>query len=257
MTDIVSDFKDGVFMLGFNRPERKNAITAQMYRDLATAMRQAQARSDVRAVLLHGSEEVFTSGNDIKDFSARKDGDGDGENPSEGFMRAVMALEKPLVAAVNGHAVGIGATVLLHCDLIYAGEGASLQFPFVRLGLCPEFGSSLLLPSIVGWQRAAELFLLGLPCSAKRAESFGLVNAVLPPQEVLPHAMSIAHALAALPPGALRTTKSLMRDMQGPAVERRLEQEFAAFGERLRSPEAKEAFAAFFEKRAPDFSKCS
>lgn len=255
MTDIVTALEGGVLRLGFNRPARKNAVTAQMYRDLASGISEAHTRADVRVVVLHGSEDVFTSGNDIKDFANRNDEPG--ENPSNGFMQAVLALEKPLIAAVNGPAVGIGATMLLHCDLVYAGEQASLQFSFVKLGLCPEFGSSMLLPSIVGWQRAAELFLLGIPCSARRAESFGLINQVLPPKEVLPHALAVAKTLAALAPAALRATKSLMREGQTDVVKNRINREFAAFGERLRTPEAIEAFAAFFEKRAPDFSQFS
>jgi enoyl-CoA hydratase/carnithine racemase len=255
MTDIIKEVENGVLRIGFNRPERKNAITAQMYRDLGSVLTAAQTDASIRVVVLHGSETVFTSGNDIKDF-ANREGQSK-ENPSEDFMRSVLSLGKPLIAAVNGHAVGIGATMLLHCDLVYAGESASLQFPFVKLGLCPEFGSSLLLPSIVGWQRAAELFLLGVPCSAARAETFGLVNQVLAPEDVLPHALSVASTLASLPPGALRVTKSLMRQGQAAATEQRLDQEFSAFRERLRSPEAKEAFAAFLEKRSPDFSAFS
>lgn len=253
MSDILKVFEEGVLRIGFNRPERKNAITAQMYWDLAGALREAQAQSDVRVVVLHGSDVVFTSGNDIKDFANRNASSP--ENPAEEFMHAVLALEKPLIAAVNGYAVGIGATMLLHCDLVYAGEGASLQFPFVKLALCPEFGSSLLLPSIIGWQRAAELLLLGMPCSAVRAELFGLVNQVLPAHEVLPQALSVAKTMAALPAGSLRATKALMRGALAAATKEKLNEEFAMFAERLRSPEAKEAFAAFSEKRTPDFSK--
>ena len=252
MNEIVSAVENGVLRIGFNRAERKNAITQAMYRELAELVGSANRRPDIRVVVLHGSEEVFTSGNDLGDFASGQDVQAD--RPSESFMRAVLALEKPLIAAVNGPAVGIGATMLLHCDLVYAGENASIQFPFVKLALCPEFASSLLLPAIVGRQRAAELFLLGEPCMAAQAKFYGLVNDVLPAHEVLPRALSAAAKLAAMPPAAVRLTKSLMLTGQANVVGDRISLEFAAFAERLQSQEAQEAFKAFFERRAPDFS---
>lgn len=252
MNEIVSVVEGGVLRIGFNRAERKNAITGGMYQELAKLVGSANGRSDIRVVLVHGSEDIFTSGNDLADFA---DGQGDQkDNAAEKFMRAIVALEKPLMAAVNGPAVGIGATVLLHCDLVYAGENTRIQFPFVKLALCPEFASSLLLPATVGHRRAAELFLLGEPCLAEQAKSYGLINDVFPSPEVLPHALAVAAKLAAMPPAAVRLTKSLMLEGQNRLVDERIGLEFGAFAERLKSPEAQEAFKAFFERRAPGFS---
>lgn len=252
MNEILSTIEEGVLRIGFNRPERKNAITLPMYRELARLISSANGRSDIRVVLLHGSEETFTSGNDLADFASAQESQTG--HPAEMFMRAVVALEKPLIAAVNGPAVGIGATVLLHCDLVYAGQNTSIQFPFVKLALCPEFASSLLLPATVGHLRAAELLLLGEPCLAEQAKSWGLVNDVLPPADVLPRARKAAAKLAAMAPAAVRLTKSLMREGWKQDVGDRIGVEFQAFGEQLKSPEAQEAFKAFFERRAPDFS---
>ncbi|OWW21234.1 enoyl-CoA hydratase [Noviherbaspirillum denitrificans] len=253
MNEIISTAEGGVFRIAFNRHERKNAITGAMYLELATLIASANTRTDIRVVLLHGSEEVFTAGNDLADFAS---GEGtQADPPAAAFMRAVTSLEKPLIAAINGPAVGIGATLLLHCDLVYAGQNAVIQAPFVKLALCPEFASSLLLPATVGHRRAAELFLLGEPCPAEKALSWGLVNEVLPPAEVLPRALAIAAKLAAMPPAAVRLTKSLMLEDQEQMVSGRIAREFQAFSERLKSQEAQEAFKAFFERRAPDFSR--
>lgn len=256
MNEIVSSVDGGVLRIGINRAERKNAITHAMYGALAELIGSANTRPEIRTVLLHGTEEVFTSGNDLADFAAAGASHPvQGELPAERFMRAVAALEKPLIAAVNGPAVGVGATMLLHCDLVYAGEAASIQFPFVKLALCPEFAASLLLPATIGRQRAAELFLLGEACPAGRAHSYGLVNQVLPVAEVLPRALAVAAKLAALPPAAVRLTKSLMLTDQANSVGERIGLEFGAFVERLKSQEAQEAFTAFMERRAPDFSR--
>lgn len=253
MNEIIGAAEGGVLRIAFNRQERKNAITGAMYLELAKLIASANARTDIRVVLLHGSEEVFTAGNDLADFAS---GEGTQENPpAESFMRAVVALEKPLIAAINGPAIGIGATMLLHCDLVYAGENASIQAPFVKLALCPEFASSLLLPAAIGHRRAAELFLLGEPCNAEKAKSWGLVNEVLPSAEVLPRALAVAAKLAAMPPAAVRLTKALMLEDQEQPIGDRIAREFQAFSERLKSQEAQEAFKAFFERRAPDFSR--
>lgn len=252
MNEIISAVEGGVLRICFNRPERKNAITGAMYRELGRLIASVNGRPDIRVVLLHGSEEIFTSGNDLADFASGQSNQAD--IPSEGFMRAIVGLEKPLIAAVNGPAVGIGATMLLHCDLIYAGQNASIQFPFVKLALCPEFASSLLLPAAVGHRRAAELFLLGEPCPAEQAKSWGLVNDVLPSQDVLPRALAAAAKLAAMPPAVVRLTKSLMLKDREQAVDERIGLEFLAFSDRLKSREAQEALKAFFERRAPDFS---
>jgi len=244
---IISELNDGVLSLGLNRPERKNALTPELYVELADALFAAADNKDVRVVVLHGNEEVFCAGNDIDNFAANSTANG--ERPSRYFMRALSGLMKPVVAAVNGPAVGIGATMLLHCDFVYAGQNAQFVFPFVKLGLCPEFASSLLLVSRLGHQRAAELLLLCEPCNAQRALQLGLVNDVLDADAVLPHARKIAARLASLSEQALRTSKSLMREGLAEACQQQIERETVEFVRLLDSPEAKAAFEAFLKRR--------
>lgn len=246
---IVQSIANGVLMLAFNRPARKNAITQAMYAALADAVTTADTDEDIRVVVLHGSEAVFTAGNNIGDFAAAVQCAG--ERPSARFMKAVVNLRKPLVAAVNGPAVGIGATVLLHCDLVYAGENATLSFPFVKLGLCPEFGSSLLLSRRVGPQRAAQLFLLGEPCSAHQALALGLVNEVVGPNETLQRAMGAANQLARSSPDAVMTTKWLMRHACVDETLARVQLENMHFSQLLQTPPAQAAFASFLKKANP------
>lgn len=243
----------GVLELRFNRPDKKNAITGAMYGALTAALKDASARSAVRAVLVTGEGDIFTAGNDIKDFLAMSGGGGlDGAPPGR-FIRALATFSKPLVAAVNGPAIGIGTTLLLHCDLVYASPAASLSVPFVDLGLVPEAGSSALLPLRVGFARAAALLLLGEPMEAEAARAAGLVNAVVPAGDLLEHARAQARKLAAKPPAALAATRVLMRGEPG-ALLAQMDREAAAFSEALRGAEAREAFTAFLERRAPDFS---
>lgn len=244
----------GVLELRFARPEKKNALTLAMYEALAAALEAADGDAAVRVVLFAGSPEVFTAGNDLKDFL--EDPPLGTDNPIFRFLRALHGLRKPVVAAVNGPAVGIGTTLLLHCDLIAAGRSARLQLPFVNLGLVPEAASSLLLPRIVGHARAAELLLLGEPLGAGDALAMGLVNRVVDDGETETVARAWAAALAAKPPAALRLTKQLLRS-ETAAVPARMEEEGAHFAAQLRSPEAREAMQAFFERRAPDFSAFS
>ena len=240
----------GVMELRINRPEKKNAITGAMYGALTAALRDAGARSAVRAVLVAGAGDIFCAGNDIKDFLAMSGGlDG---VPAGQFIRALATFGKPLVAAVNGPAIGIGTTLLLHCDLVYASPEASLSVPFVDLGLVPEAGSSLLLPLRVGLARAAAMLLLGEPMDAEAARAAGLVNAVVPAGDLLEHARAQARKLAAKPPAALAATRALMRGEPGKLLAQ-LDRESAAFSEALRSAEAREAFTAFLERRAPNF----
>jgi enoyl-CoA hydratase/carnithine racemase len=243
----------GIVTLTFNRPDKKNAITGTMYEALAGHLRQAGADPKVRAVILTGAGSAFTAGNDLKDFAdpafVRPD------SPAPSFMRALMTFEKPVIAAVNGLAVGIGVTLLLHCDLVYVAEGATLSMPFVNLGLVPEFGSTLLLPAIIGRVRAAEKLLLGRPVLASEAVGMGLANAVLPAAELLSHATSVARTFNTLPPGAVRDTKRLLGEAQAALVQAAILRELNIFGPRLSGPESREAFAAIFEKRPPDFSK--
>jgi enoyl-CoA hydratase/carnithine racemase len=243
---------NGVATIEIARPEKKNAITQAMYRQLADALDAAVADAAVRAVLITGQPGIFTSGNDIEDFMARP---AETESPAFVFMRALIGCDKPVVAAVTGAAIGIGTTLLLHCDFVYVSDEARLAMPFVSLGLVPEFGSSLIVPQLLGNVRAAEKILLGEPFTGADAVDAGIANAVLPAGEVVNHARRIAERFNALPPGAVRETKKLMRRGRNEAVLETIGVEGGVFAKRLRSPEAQEAFSAFFQKRKPDFSK--
>jgi enoyl-CoA hydratase/carnithine racemase len=251
--DILSTRREGVMAIEFNRPQKKNALTWEMYALLNERLREAESDDSVRVVLFHGKPEVFTSGNDIEDFMTRPP---QGEDaPVFHFLQAVSRATKPLVAAVTGPAVGIGTTLLLHCELVYAGDNARFILPFTSLGLVPEFASTYLLPLIAGYQRAAEMLLLGEPFGAEKAREAGIVTRVVPAAQALDVAWEAARKLAALPPKSLRVTKSLLRCAHAAAIETQLRTE----GEHLRSmlgePAAREALAAFLEKRKPDFSR--
>lgn len=254
MSEHVSvEIREGVLRLGLNRPEKKNALTREMYSVLADALERGRSDLAVRVVLMHGVEGCFTSGNDLKDFLANPATDE--SSPVVKFLHRICEFPKPIVAAVSGLAIGIGTTLLLHCDLVYAGEDARFQMPFVNLGLCPEGGSSFLLPRLAGYHKAAELLLLGESFTAKEAREIGLVNRVVGASEVLSRGSEAAARLAALPPGAVGVTKALLKQGTQGETRRVMDEELELFGERLRSPEAKEAVTAFFEKRKPDFSK--
>ena len=242
---------NGVATIEIARPEKKNAITGAMYRQMAEALDAAKADAAVRAVLITGQPGIFTSGNDIEDFMQRPPG----ESPAFVFMRALMGCDKPVVAAVTGAAIGNGATMLLHCDFVYVSDEARLAMPFVSLGLVPEFASSLIVPQLMGNARAAEKLLLGDPFTGADAVECGIANAVLPASEVVNHARRIAERFNALPPGAVRDSKTLMRRARQKLALETIAVEGEVFGARLRSPEAQEAFSAFFQKRKPDFSK--
>jgi len=248
---------NGVATIEIARPEKKNALTIAMYQAMAEALEAAQADAAVRAVLLTGQPGIFTSGNDIEDFMSRPPGTGSNhaDSPVFRFMRALVGLDKPVVAAVTGAAIGIGTTMLLHCDLVYVSDEARLAMPFVSLGLVPEFGSSLVVPRLLGNVRAAEKLLLGDPFSPQDAVDAGIANAVLPAGEVVNHARRIAERFNTLPPGAVRETKKLLRRASSDDVLKTIAIEGELFAQRLRSPEAMEAFQAFFQKRKPDFSK--
>jgi enoyl-CoA hydratase/carnithine racemase len=248
---------DGVASIEIARPEKKNAITVAMYQAMADAFSAAEADAGVRAVLITGQPGIFTSGNDIEDFVQRRPGQGSdvADSPVFRFMRALSGCSKPVVAAVTGAAIGIGTTMLLHCDLVYVADDARLAMPFVSLGLVPEYASSLIVPRLVGNVKAAEKLLLGDPFGADEAVEMGIANAVLPAGEVVNHARRVAGRFNALPPGAVRETKKLLRLADRDAVLARIAVEGSVFTERLRSPEAMEAFQAFFQKRKPDFSK--
>jgi len=244
---------DRVARIMLNRPDKKNALTAQMYGDLARAIHDAEGDEQVRVILLHGQADCFSAGNDLKDFIANPPGGRDA--PVFAFLGAIASARKPIVAAVGGAAVGIGTTMLLHCDLVYAAPDTRFQLPFTSLGLVPEAGSSLLLPQLAGYQRAAELLLLGRPFNVDKAVQAGIVTDVVATAQLLAHAADIAAALAALPPASVQSTKRLMKQSGAVDVQKRIVEESELFRERLASPEAQEAFAAFMEKRKPDFSR--
>jgi len=244
---------NGVATIEIARPEKKNALTAAMYQAMADALRAAADDSAVRAVLITGQPGVFTSGNDLEDFMQRPPQGAD--SPVAQFMRALLEIDKPVVAAVTGAAIGIGTTMLLHCDFVYVSDEARLAMPFVGLGLVPEYASSLLMPALMGHRRTAEKLLLGDPFTAEVAVECGLAYAVQPASEVVNHARRVAERFNALPPGAVRDTKRLMRRAGREPTLQAMATEGEIFGSRLRSPEASEAFQAFFQKRKPDFSK--
>src|SRR3984885_8461233 len=240
MTDHVEISRDGqVLCATLTRTEKKNALTGAMYQTLTEALAQAGRDETIGVALLRGKDGIFTAGNDIADFIAAV---GSAEaSPASLFIRALAAFEKPLVAAVEGPAIGIGTTLCFHCDLVYAAPGARFQMPFVNLGLVPEAGSSLLAPQRFGYARAAEVILLGEPFGADRALELGLINAVLPQSELMAHAMSKAAALAAKPRAALLATRRLMRG-DPEALKTQMAAEMHAFSAALKSPEAHAAF---------------
>ncbi len=253
MSHVSVQVRERVMNIELARADKKNALTAQMYGAMAEGFARAEADPAVRAILIHGARDCFTAGNDLKDFLERPPGAG--PSPAFRFIAALPKLAKPLIAAVGGPAVGVGTTMLLHCDLVYATPAARFQMPFVPLGLVPEAASSLLLPMVAGYQRAAELLLLGQPFGADKALAAGFVTEIVPEEKLLDHARQAAAAIAALPPASVRLTKQLMKRQLGAPIAAQMEEEGRLFAERLQSGEAKEAMTAFFEKRKPDFSR--
>ena len=256
MNEIEVSDDAGLRTIRLNRPDKKNALTRAMYAGMRDALREAAQKPSVRAVLITGGTACFTSGNDVGDFKARSATPDDSTpTPARDFLFALRDCPKPVVAAVAGYAIGIGTTLLLHCDLVYAAEGAVFRMPFVDLGLCPEGGSSLVVPQRGGQLLANELLMLGdafPPATALRA---GIVNAVVPAEELMAVAEGTARRLAAKPPAALAATKRLLRRPGAEALTAHMTEEFAVFSDLLRGPEAAEAVAAFQEKRKPDFTR--
>jgi enoyl-CoA hydratase/carnithine racemase len=255
--DILTKKQNGILTIEFNRPEKKNSITAAMYQTIADALKDAQNAVTVRVILFSGKPDIFTAGNDLEDFMNSSSQGELADRPVAQFMLQLSQATKPVMAAVAGAAIGIGTTMLLHCDLVYAADNAKFSMPFAKLGLCPEFASSMLLPQIVGYQRAAEKLFFGEPFSAHDAYEMGLVAKVLPPDELMTFAMQQAAKLTTLPASSLRTTKSLMKSGQTDTIMSKMWEENKHFSAMLLAPEAKEAFKAFFEKRKPDFTKFS
>lgn len=244
---------DGICHVRMQRPEKKNALTAAMYAAMADALADAERDPAIRVILISGEGGSFTAGNDLADFLATPPLDDSA--PVFRFIMGFAALTKPFVAAIEGPAVGVGTTMLLHCDLAYAGAGARFALPFANLALTPEAGSSLLLPQRAGYARAAELLMLGEVFSAQTALDLGIINGVVPDGTAVDHALERCRKLAAQPAAAIRETKALLRRSQRALLDDMMRAEATVFRERLLSPEAKEAFAAFLEKRKPDFSR--
>jgi enoyl-CoA hydratase/carnithine racemase len=255
MTDhIKTDLNDGVLTVALARPEKKNAITQAMYAALSDATERARSDDAVRVILFRGEGDSFSAGNDIADFIAIGSQTGQPLDMSVfRFLKALAELDKPAVAAVRGRAVGIGLTLLLHCDMVVVAEDALLSAPFINLALAPEAASSMLLPQAVGHQRAFEIFALGEPIDGRTAQAWGLANRAVPADQVEAAAMELALRLAARAPNSIRKTKSLMRDAE--RIWALMQREGEVFGAQMKSPEAMEAFMAFSQKRAPDFSK--
>jgi enoyl-CoA hydratase/carnithine racemase len=257
MNDITSDLlihtEAGVMTLTLNRLAKKNSISVAMYTALADALDLAASQTDIRVVVFQGHETIFSAGNDIGDFLNQPPAGS--ESPVFRFLRGIANFPKPLLAAVCGPAVGIGTTLLFHCDLVYAGDNAAFSMPFVNLGLCPEAASSLLVPQLMGYHRAAEALLLGEPFMAEAALEVGLVNRVLAPSEATHYAQAQARKLAAKPLSSLIETKRLMKKNQTTQVLQVMAEEGASFGRMLTEPAAREAFASFMERRKPDFSQ--
>jgi len=248
MTDtILREHHEGVLTLVLNRPEKRNALSAGMYLQLATALQEAAGSDAVRAVLLLGTSGAFCSGNELESFLG--EGQISPDHPVFVFMAALADFPKPVVAALDGMAVGIGATLLLHCDLVYATARTRLQFPFARLGLCPEFASSVLLPRIVGRAFANEALLLGEPISADKAHAWGLINEVLPESALLDHARNRVQALALLPPAAVAVSKRLLRAGDASRVHEAIQREQHAFLTLLATPEVQQGLRTFLAER--------
>ncbi len=256
MSTIVTGTHNGVLRIVFNRPDKKNALTVEMYEALNEAFDLAAGDPGIKALLFAGEGGTYTAGNDLQDFLA---------NPPKGeeapvfqFIRNLAHCPKPMIAAVQGYAVGVGTTMLMHCDLVYAADDAKFSLPFVNLGLCPEAAVSYLLPRIAGYQRAAEKLLLGEPFGAEEGEAMGFVNKILPPDQVIAYAARQAEKIAALPGPSIRATKMFLKggkkSVEQKAIFERMEEEAALFQDMLTGPAALEAMAAFMQKRKPDFS---
>jgi enoyl-CoA hydratase/carnithine racemase len=249
MSDILTERSGNILSIQLNRPTKKNAMTLSMYVTMAELLNGAAKDDQIRVVLWHGAGNSFSAGNDIEDFM--KSPPGPGESPQSQLIQALINFEKPLIAAVQGAAIGGGTTMLAHCDFVYAGESAKFQLPFVNLGLVPEFGSSYLLPQRFGYTHAAELILLGKPFDASRAAELGLVTQVVPDQSLLATATETARGLAAKPAAAVQASKRLIKSVFREQLEQAVNLELEVFAERVRSDEAKQAFTAFFSKRQP------
>jgi enoyl-CoA hydratase/carnithine racemase len=253
MDEIITERSASVLRVQLNRPARKNAMTSSMYVTLANIFTDAAKDEQTRVVLWHGAGDSFCAGNDIEDFL--KNPPGPVDSPQARLMNALVDFDKPIVAAVQGAAIGGGTTMLTHCDFVYAGESAKFRMPFIDLAVLPEFGSSCSIPAMIGYTRAAELILLGLPFDAKRAVELGFANQVVSDQNLLTTASETARKLAAKSAGALQAAKRLMKRPVRDQVKAAMKAENEEFSVQVRSEDAKEAFAAFLQKRPPNFNR--
>jgi enoyl-CoA hydratase/carnithine racemase len=253
MDEIVTERSGSVLRVELNRPAKRNAMTSSMYVTLANIFNDTAKDERIHVVLWHGAGDSFCAGNDIEDFL--KNPPGPGNSPQAQLMNAFVELDKPLVAAVQGAAIGGGTTMLTHCDFVYAGESAKFQMPFINLALVPEFGSSCSIPARIGHVRAAELILLGLPFDARRAADLGLVTQVVPDQNVLAAATETASKLATKPASALQASKRLLKRPFREQIKAAIKAENEEFSAQVRSADAKEALTAFLEKRLPNFNR--
>jgi enoyl-CoA hydratase/carnithine racemase len=253
MEEILTEQSGSILRVQLNRPAKKNAMTLSMYAFLADVFNEAAKDERTRVVLWHGAGDSFCAGNDIDDFL--KNPPGPGDSAQARLMAALLDFDKPLVAAVQGAAIGGGTTMLLHCDFVYAGESAKFQMPFINLAVVPEFGSSFLVPARIGHIRAAELILLGLPFDAKRAAELGFATQVVSDQTLLATAGETARKLAAKPAGALQASKRLLKQSFREEVKAAMKAENEEFSVQVRSKDAKEALTAFVEKRPADFAR--
>ncbi|MHA2038045.1 MAG: enoyl-CoA hydratase [Promethearchaeota archaeon] len=253
---IATESKNGVFHIIFNRPEKRNALTRAMYAGFAEGIDKAEKDPKIRVILIYGKGKCFCAGNDLRDFQDLEWGIGQ-KRPTLNWTELILRAKKPIIGAVHGYSIGVGVTMLLHFDLIYAGTGCKLQFPFVNLGLVPEFGSTFNLPELVGYQRAAELFFFGDWFTVEEAERMGMINKIFPENELIHQTTLLAEKLAEKPPEALRKTKELIKKQYLRVLSKLMPEEGTEFSRRQKSPEAQEAFKAFFERRKPDFSKFS
>jgi enoyl-CoA hydratase/carnithine racemase len=255
MSDIVTECSGSILRVQLNRPAKKNAMTSAMYNTMADLFNTTANDDSVRVVLWHGAGDAFCAGNDLEDFL--KNPIGPSDSPQSRLINALINFDKPIVAAVQGAAIGGGTTMLTHCDFVYAGESAKFQMPFINLALVPEFGTSYSIPARIGYLRAAELIQLGQPFDAQRAAELGLVTRVVPDQKLLATATETAQKLTEKPAGALQACKRLMRQPFRAQLEQAAKVENEEFSVRLRSADSKEAITAFFEKRRPDFTRKS
>jgi enoyl-CoA hydratase/carnithine racemase len=253
MNEIITGRSEGILRVELNRPKKRNAMTSSMYVTLADVFNEAAKDERTRVVLWHGAGDSFCAGNDLEDFL--KNPPGPGDSPQARLMNALLDFDKPLIAAVQGAAIGGGTTMLTHCDFVYAGTSAKFQMPFINLAVVPEFGSSCSVPARIGHIRAAELVLLGLPFDAKRAADLGFVTQVVPDQALLATATETARELAAKPAGALQASKRLMNQPFREQIKAAMKAENEEFSAQVRSEDAKEALSAFLQKRLPDFTK--